>query len=262
MPPEDEMKTNTNDAIKNKAEFVNAEAHISREDEIKSMVTTEEYAECEHAKEERDELQNDEAISETVVCDLPQEIRDKETFETENEADAYIDTPEALNNVHDLQTGTGHKDQDSDLPEKQQQQRFNVKCEPCKDTGKDIHAKSHCVVCDETLCDNCTAMHRALKATKSHALVELIHGTNEDGVHTLSEQTDTSEHLNQHEENTINRHMNTAPAVCNPCSYKRKAVFARKRCRVCMTYLCAECTTEHRSTENTRDHTIDGIGDG
>ncbi|KAK3108341.1 hypothetical protein FSP39_005862 [Pinctada imbricata] len=47
-------------------------------------------------------------------------------------------------------------------------------CEPCKEDGKDIKARTHCYECHELLCESCSNYHLRLKISKDHHLIELV----------------------------------------------------------------------------------------
>ncbi|KAK3108051.1 hypothetical protein FSP39_000222 [Pinctada imbricata] len=47
-------------------------------------------------------------------------------------------------------------------------------CEPCKEDGKDIKARTHCYECHELLCEPCSITHLRFKRSKDHHLIELV----------------------------------------------------------------------------------------
>ncbi|KAK3108968.1 hypothetical protein FSP39_019916 [Pinctada imbricata] len=47
-------------------------------------------------------------------------------------------------------------------------------CEPCKEDGKEIKARTHCYECHELLCEPCSITHLRFKRSKDHHLIELV----------------------------------------------------------------------------------------
>ncbi|KAK3109185.1 hypothetical protein FSP39_024810 [Pinctada imbricata] len=47
-------------------------------------------------------------------------------------------------------------------------------CEPCKEDGKDIKARTQCYECHELLCEPCSNHHLRSKISKHHHLIELV----------------------------------------------------------------------------------------
>ncbi|XP_052776477.1 tripartite motif-containing protein 45-like [Mya arenaria] len=45
-------------------------------------------------------------------------------------------------------------------------------CQPCSQDGDTFPAEAYCTVCKEFLCSNCASVHKKLKMTRSHALLD------------------------------------------------------------------------------------------
>ncbi|XP_052809424.1 transcription intermediary factor 1-beta-like [Mya arenaria] len=45
-------------------------------------------------------------------------------------------------------------------------------CQPCSQDGETLQAEPYCTVCKEFMCSNCTNVHKKLKMSKFHALLD------------------------------------------------------------------------------------------
>ena len=50
-------------------------------------------------------------------------------------------------------------------------------CDPCKNEGKVLKAKTFCETCKENYCEKCTKYHRKFRISRNHSLVEYLHKT-------------------------------------------------------------------------------------
>lgn len=116
------------------------------------------------------------------------------------------------------------KESDEDLP-------F---CQPCKDKGKDIHALKYCQLCEEYLCEGCTADHLLRKATKSHTLVSVP----------------ADQHLTEDKTNLENC------KICDICLNLNRNEIATSFCQECKELLCDHCSKRHRTAKITKSHIL------
>ncbi|KAH3828603.1 hypothetical protein DPMN_130585 [Dreissena polymorpha] len=104
-------------------------------------------------------------------------------------------------------------------------------CAPCNSKHKQSIAVLFCPECDNTLlCDDCSEIHKSMKSTRSHALVE------SDMYH----KTKTIKAL-----------------LCDPCATRNIIVDAKYACEECNNeLLCEDCSCNHKYIKSTRSHVL------
>ncbi|XP_060602675.1 uncharacterized protein LOC132755777 isoform X2 [Ruditapes philippinarum] len=103
-------------------------------------------------------------------------------------------------------------------------------CEPCiNGRNVTVDAKQHCTDCEESYCENCSAAHKAQKATRNHKLTD------------IEEFLDNNVSLSKY---------------CEPCLENGVSVEAVARCEECIEFYCENCARIHKSQKATRSHEI------
>ncbi|XP_052776660.1 uncharacterized protein LOC128214306 [Mya arenaria] len=96
-------------------------------------------------------------------------------------------------------------------------------CQPCSQDGETLAAEAFCTVCNEFLCSNCASVHKKLKMTRSHALLDKSNMPT-----SMSSQDDNDEYI-------------------EPCEIHKKE-FIKYFCPTHQTLNCGHCAVQnHRS---------------
>ncbi|XP_053391493.1 uncharacterized protein LOC128554263 [Mercenaria mercenaria] len=149
--------------------------------------------------------------------------------DTENEAVKFCNICKefycgSCSKAHELQKITSsHCLQDAKDIETQ-----TVYCDMCLKVNEKNIAKLLCQICCEKLCDKCVSVHKNMKATSKHLLIDIA-----------AENSDKSEVY-----------------MCEPCKGRNISTAAAHHCKDCSLYICNECQVKHVSQKAFRTHKI------